>query len=90
MNRQSSQHDASDGSLTSFRITIAYFCLSALDLLGALDDHVALDQRQRWADWIWSLQSREWAGASASTDDALSQWRFSWITLHDHTGASTT
>ncbi|RSH89479.1 hypothetical protein EHS25_002028 [Saitozyma podzolica] len=39
------------------RITIAYFCLSALDLLGALDDHVALEQRQSWADWIWSLQS---------------------------------
>jgi hypothetical protein len=53
---------ASDGPLTSFRITIAYFCLSALDLLGALDDHVALEQRQSWADWIWSLQSREWAG----------------------------
>jgi geranylgeranyl transferase type-1 subunit beta len=43
--------------LTS-RITIAYFCLSGLDLLGALEVKTTEKDRSEWADWIWSLQAR--------------------------------
>ncbi|TYJ57561.1 hypothetical protein B9479_001643 [Cryptococcus floricola] len=43
----------------SNRITIAYFCLSALDLLGALQDKTSEEQRNGWIDWIWTLQARK-------------------------------
>jgi geranylgeranyl transferase type-1 subunit beta len=39
------------------RITIAYFCLSALDLLGALEEKTTQEQRNGWVEWIWSLQT---------------------------------
>lgn len=56
------------------RITIAYFCLSALDLLGVLNpDHegetpssksgskvrITHEEIDGWETWIWSLQHRE-------------------------------
>ncbi|KAL7420298.1 geranylgeranyl transferase type-1 subunit beta [Cryptotrichosporon argae] len=41
----------------SNRITIAYFCLAGLDLLGALEDKTTDVQRRGWADWVWSLQA---------------------------------
>jgi geranylgeranyl transferase type-1 subunit beta len=40
------------------RITIAYFCLSGLDLLGALETKTTEEQRKGWVEWIWSLQAR--------------------------------
>ena len=39
-------------------MTIAYFCLSGLDLLGALEDKTTAEQREGWIEWIWSLQAR--------------------------------
>lgn len=41
------------------RITIAYFCLSALDLLGALETSLTADERQDWARWVWALQKSQ-------------------------------
>ncbi|KAI9632119.1 terpenoid cyclases/protein prenyltransferase alpha-alpha toroid [Dioszegia hungarica] len=43
----------------SNRITIAYFCLSGLDLLGALEKKTTEEQRKGWVEWIWSLQAPE-------------------------------
>ncbi|KAK8844639.1 hypothetical protein IAR55_006486 [Kwoniella newhampshirensis] len=42
-------------SSDSNRVTAAYFCLSALDLLDALE--TTPEQRSGWVEWIWSLQS---------------------------------
>ena len=41
------------------RITIAYFCLSGLDLLGVLEVNTSKDDRRGWIEWIWSLQARK-------------------------------
>ncbi|OXC71124.1 hypothetical protein AYX13_00542 [Cryptococcus neoformans] len=40
----------------SNRVTIAYFCLCALDVLDALREKTTEKQRAEWAEWIWSLQ----------------------------------
>ncbi|KAK1921276.1 terpenoid cyclases/protein prenyltransferase alpha-alpha toroid [Papiliotrema laurentii] len=50
----------------SNRITIAYFCLSGLDLLDALERKTSEEDRRGWADWIWSLQAVP-GGFSGST-----------------------
>ncbi|WWC85661.1 uncharacterized protein L201_000527 [Kwoniella dendrophila CBS 6074] len=47
---------AAQGS-DSNRMTAAFFCLSGLDLLGALDEKTTEEQRNGWIDWIWSLQA---------------------------------
>ncbi|RXK36681.1 hypothetical protein M231_06068 [Tremella mesenterica] len=47
-----SQAEGQDGN----RITIAFFCLSALDLLGQLHTF-SEEQRKGWIEWIWRLQS---------------------------------
>lgn len=49
---QAQEHDTN-------RITIAYFCLSGLDLLGALLEKTTEEQRQGWTEWIWRLQCRQ-------------------------------
>lgn len=41
------------------RITIAFFCISGLDLLGTLEDETTPEERAGWVEWIWRLQSRE-------------------------------
>lgn len=48
------------------RVTIAFFCLSALDLLGALatgpaeqTPKVGPDEQQAYREWLWSLQLGE-------------------------------
>ncbi|WVR03318.1 hypothetical protein IAU60_000309 [Kwoniella sp. DSM 27419] len=41
----------------SNRITIAFFCISGLDLLDALRDKTTEEQRAGWIEWIWSLQA---------------------------------
>ncbi|WVQ85531.1 hypothetical protein IAT38_007697 [Cryptococcus sp. DSM 104549] len=41
----------------SNRMTIAYFCFSALDLLGALHDKTTEEQRNGWIEWIWAQQA---------------------------------
>lgn len=38
------------------RITMAYFCLSALDLLEALETNYTAEERQEWVRWVWALQ----------------------------------
>ncbi|WWD22811.1 hypothetical protein CI109_107305 [Kwoniella shandongensis] len=48
-------------SSDSNRITAAYFCLSALDLLDALFEKTTPEQRSGWIEWIWSLQSGKYA-----------------------------
>ncbi|WWC57956.1 uncharacterized protein I303_100491 [Kwoniella dejecticola CBS 10117] len=47
---------AAQGS-DSNRITAAFFCISGLDLLGALFEKTSAEQRNGWIDWIWSLQA---------------------------------
>ncbi|WWD05999.1 hypothetical protein V865_004084 [Kwoniella europaea PYCC6329] len=47
---------AAQGS-DSNRITAAFFCISGLDLLGALEDKTTREQRHGWIEWIWSLQA---------------------------------
>lgn len=42
-----------------FRMSIVFFCLSALDLLGALEEKVPQEERQEIADWIYAQQLRE-------------------------------
>ncbi|KAI9100610.1 protein geranylgeranyltransferase-like protein type I beta subunit [Phlyctochytrium arcticum] len=38
------------------RMSVAYFCLSALDLLGMLDTVVTADQKKNWIEWIYAQQ----------------------------------
>lgn len=40
-------------------MSIVFFCLSALDLLGALEEKVPQEERQEIADWIYTQQLRE-------------------------------
>ncbi|WVW81641.1 hypothetical protein I302_103636 [Kwoniella bestiolae CBS 10118] len=47
---------AAQGS-DSNRITAAFFCISALDLLGALYEKTSEEQRKGWIEWVWSLQA---------------------------------
>ncbi|WVQ93900.1 hypothetical protein IAU59_000978 [Kwoniella sp. CBS 9459] len=44
-------------SSDSNRITAAFFCISALDLLGVMEEKTTAEQRAGWIDWIWSLQA---------------------------------
>jgi hypothetical protein len=37
-------------------MTLAFFCLSALDLLGALDEHVTAQDKKDWIDWVYAMQ----------------------------------
>ena len=40
----------------SQRMTLAFFTLSALDLLEALQEHTTADERQGYIDWIYGCQ----------------------------------
>ncbi|OCF33186.1 geranylgeranyl transferase type-1 subunit beta [Kwoniella heveanensis BCC8398] len=44
-------------SSDSNRITAAFFCISALDLIGVLELKTTAEQRAGWIEWIWSLQA---------------------------------
>ena len=37
-------------------MTLAFFCLSALELLGALDTSVSEQNKKDWIDWIYAQQ----------------------------------
>lgn len=37
-------------------MTIAYFSISGLDILGALDDDLGAEKKLELIDWIYSLQ----------------------------------
>ena len=43
-------------STDALRISLAYFIISALDLLGALETSTTPEERAGYADWIYSLQ----------------------------------
>lgn len=45
-------------------MTIAYFCLASLDLMGALEESTSEEERSRWIDWVWDQQLRESAWSS--------------------------
>ncbi|KAI8149433.1 terpenoid cyclases/protein prenyltransferase alpha-alpha toroid [Fennellomyces sp. T-0311] len=38
------------------RMTLAYFCLSSLELLGALDTSISDQNKKDWIDWIYAQQ----------------------------------
>lgn len=42
--------------LTNGRMSLAFFVLSSLDLLGALNDTVSDSERQSYIDWIYDQQ----------------------------------
>ena len=44
-------------SMETSRMTIAYFSISGLDILGALDE-LGADRKAELIDWIYSLQVR--------------------------------
>jgi geranylgeranyl transferase type-1 subunit beta len=46
-------------TLIKCRMTIAYFCISGLDLLDALKE-IDQEQKDGWVSWIWSLQACRW------------------------------
>ena len=41
------------------RMTIAFFCLSALDLLGTPEEETTDEERKGYREWIWRLQQGE-------------------------------
>lgn len=41
------------------RMTMAFFCLSALDLLGVVEDKTTSEERDGYREWIWRLQAGE-------------------------------
>ncbi|CAG8545295.1 942_t:CDS:2, partial [Funneliformis caledonium] len=38
------------------RMTLAFFCLSGLDLLGILEEEISKERRKTWIDWIYAQQ----------------------------------
>lgn len=58
------------------RMTLAYFCLSALDLLGQLDTVTTEKEREEYIDWIYSQQLCEWSDSYTS---AIPRGRVPWI-----------
>lgn len=38
------------------RLTLAFYCINMLDILGVLDSKVTESQREDWREWIWSQQ----------------------------------
>ena len=49
------QYTANDSN----RMFLAYFIVSALDLLGVLETKVSLEERQSWVEWIYHCQVPE-------------------------------
>ena len=43
-------------SLESVRMTIVFFCVSGLDVLGSLETALTPEERQNIIDWIYSVQ----------------------------------
>ena len=39
-------------------MTLAFFCLSSLELLGALDKEISEQDRLDWIEWIYAQQIR--------------------------------
>ena len=37
-------------------MTLAFFCLSGLDLLGVLERETTEERRKTWIDWIYAQQ----------------------------------
>lgn len=45
-----------------FRITLLYFAVGALDILGELDSIVPEQRKKQLIDWIYSLQITQESG----------------------------
>lgn len=45
--------------LSSHRMTLAYFCLGALDLLGLVDGKLDIEERREYIDWIYDQQMKD-------------------------------
>lgn len=55
----------------SSRLSLVYFCLSALDILGTLETATTETQRTQWADWIYSNIVNSKEGFRASPTHAI-------------------
>lgn len=40
----------------SQRMTLAFFCLSAMDVLGVVEEKLAAEEREAYRAWIWAQQ----------------------------------
>jgi geranylgeranyl transferase type-1 subunit beta len=45
-----------NGTLMRNRMTLACFCLSGLDLLGAIETDLTAEERQQYIEWIYAQQ----------------------------------
>ncbi|WKX95941.1 hypothetical protein Q1695_012414 [Nippostrongylus brasiliensis] len=67
-------------SLDTHRITLLFFAVSALDLLGELDQLLTDERRQSIIDWIYKLQI---SGAGALRKPLSNEFLFIYFTaLH--------
>jgi len=42
--------------LDTARVTVAFYCLSALDVLGQLGQSISAEDRDQWKNWLWDQQ----------------------------------
>ncbi|KAJ6493585.1 terpenoid cyclases/protein prenyltransferase alpha-alpha toroid [Mycena vitilis] len=57
VNRCLSGLPASQADLDSNRMAIAFYCIGALDLLGAVQTKTSETDRTLWKEWIWEQQT---------------------------------
>lgn len=57
----------------SSRTSLAYFCFSALDILGTLDTAASADLRRSWADWVYSNLTASREGFRGSPTHAIAR-----------------
>lgn len=51
-------------------MTLAYFCLGGLDLLGYFaeeEDENRRKTREGWIEWVWEMQARQYAWLLAAS-----------------------
>ncbi|KAJ7504424.1 terpenoid cyclases/protein prenyltransferase alpha-alpha toroid [Mycena galericulata] len=58
VNRCLSGLPASQVELDSSRLAIGFYCIGALDLLGALQTKTSEPDRSSWREWIWEQQTQ--------------------------------
>jgi hypothetical protein len=56
------------------RMTLGYFCVSGLDLLGYFEgvsegeeDEAKRKTRESWIEWVWEMQDRQYVSRPLST-----------------------
>lgn len=55
-------------------MTLAFFCLSSLSLLGELDSNVSEQNKKDWVDWIYAQQVLP-TGETPDANEALCGFR---------------